>query len=378
MIFLLLAALLVFCRAAEFPIETDTKLESIKCNYSLDLYMIICAWVDEASLRKLMQVSHLLKLCVEDALVFHPIPPTTWSMHLIGNYFKEFTIKIVDEADKITSFIFSKVVPPSYVPFEDSPSALQELETRKYFILFKNSWLPTPEILLPEFMRSDIYMGKSCWTSQDQVYWLLNDTLEAGDVFVEEMNQYPEDRFMAEILAVVSQPVFKDLLTPFLMAHCIVPLYLRRDLCLWSKEMTLFLRRFSRATHCFDRYLAILYHLAKICDYENCRIIQKRVEWVCIDLDFKCEAISEPKTIDRIKSTEYEDLWKSHRDASANLAAIFELMAPFIPATPPNLVSVDTTILEDVEGYCGIMLPLDKEEEVSEPASEEDSQTNDY
>lgn len=213
------------------------------------------------------------------------------------------------------------------------------------------------------------------------------------------MSQFPDDAFMTTILAIISQRVFKDLLTPFLMAKYIVPCYFTGGVCLWNHQMKLFIGRLSRATHCFDRYLAIIYHIAEF--HQNKHNIQRRVTRLCRHLDFSCTAVSEPKTIDRIKSAKYEYLWMRHSRATLILASVFRFnsayvaerlfvasgnlmyekkdgipelseyqlgyfalcirlewsVPPLITATPMGLVTVDSANLKDAEVHCGIILP---------------------
>lgn len=96
-------------------------------------------------------------------------------MNLIMTYIKNHPIETIEQAYQITRMICDRVMPPSYVSLEDSPCALQEIETWTYFNLPNGSWLPAPEILLTPFLCIDIQAGESCWSLEHQVYWLPED-----------------------------------------------------------------------------------------------------------------------------------------------------------------------------------------------------------
>jgi hypothetical protein len=278
-----------------------------------ELLMEIGIRLEERGLRNLMRVSKAYNAFAQTVIVHGHIRLSVWSMRIFVNYLKSHVMADIQEAYNMNKFICQRAGPPSFVPLEDALTALLETETRNFYKVMTHCRLPTPEIILCNiFSRMGIYSGQTIWSTEDQVFW-FPPAIITPEYFELEMSKCPGDTFMGSVLALHSQPIYSDFMIPFLMSHYILPCYLNGNGQKWSPEIKLFLGRLSRATHCFDRYLAILFLLSEKSDHSL--ILKSRLTVLCKRLDCKFAGIPWDLTYDRIKTSKHLDTWRKNSKA---------------------------------------------------------------
>lgn len=276
-----------------------------------DVLMEVGLLLDERGLRNLMQVSTNFGRFAEYLVVNGSAPLSAWSMGVLNRYLGEIPLPTLEHAYSMTQSICCRAGPLYFESLENRPGSFRVREACNYFDLMALSWLPTPEILLPEFMRSRIYKAQCYWSTEPQLFWIPNKEFTLKD-FEVEMSQYREDVFFSTMLAVTSQPIFRHILTPFFMAHIIIPRFNGTYMNI-SPAVLMFIRRMSMATCCFDPFLILMYHLASVTSEP---VLYLYLDTIYFVLEFLTNVPKKGKMADRIKSPRNPDIWLLHDRAA--------------------------------------------------------------
>lgn len=275
--------------------------------------------LEEGGLRNLMQVSKHFQKLAEQVTVFGHLPLSIWSIGVLNRFLQSYPLISMREARHIRMLTCHRAGEPSYVPLEFSPSTVQETETRAFYNLMAKVRLPTPEIFLGALFYGNFYSAQAFWSTQPPVFWLPQDF--PADLFEHQMAKYPGDSFMAAVLARMSQLIFRDFLTPYLMSRYILPCLLGGRTYKWSPEIKLFLGRLSRATYCFNIYLSFIYRLVDYMD--NSLIAKSNLIILCRRLDCKLKGVPLDSVYERIQEPKYHEMWKQNPEFIIHLASLF-------------------------------------------------------
>lgn len=320
MFLLVLVAFFVACQAARITEGIVLDFEVSLNDMPAEILVEIGVRLDEQGQRNLMQVSKYYASLAEFAVANGTVPLSAWSVGIVTGYLMSNPFPSIRSAYYMTHMICHRAGPPSFVPLEDCPSALQENESSNFFKLLTLSWLPTPELLIPDFMHSRIYKAQCFWSSEPQLFWLPDKDFTLSFLEV-EMSQFPEDTFASRMLAITSQPIFRHLLTPFFMANIIIP-YLRGRTVQIHIAILSFIRRLSKTTHCFDPVISMIFQIIR--HLRNGHDVRARYNYACQSLEGPLvgQWMSTSGITDRIKSKEYRNICLNHARTTLLMASI--------------------------------------------------------